>query len=47
MPVVIPRLIVEIFQHVNFRGRMGYVLEPVPHTGRIGFPGQYFFSTCF
>ncbi len=37
MPVVIPRLIVEVFQHVNFRGRMGYVLEPVPHTGRIGF----------
>lgn len=37
MPVVIPRLIVEIFQHTNFRGRMGYVLEPVPHTGRIGF----------
>lgn len=37
MPVVIPRLIVEVFQHTNFRGRMGYVLEPVPHTGRIGF----------
>ena len=37
MPVVIPRLIVEVFQHVNFRGRMGYVLEPVPHTGHIGF----------
>lgn len=37
MPVVIPRLIVEAFQHRNFRGRMGYILEPVPHTGRIGF----------
>lgn len=37
MPVVIPRLIAEVFQHVNFRGRMGYVLEPVPHTGKIGF----------
>ncbi len=37
MPVVIPRLIVEAFQHVNYRGRMGYILEPVPHTGRIGF----------
>ena len=32
MPVVIPRLIVEVFQHTNFRGRMGYVVEPVPFT---------------
>ncbi len=37
MPIVIPRLIVEVFQHANFRGRMGYVLEPVPHTRLIGF----------
>ena len=37
MPVVIPRLIVEIFQHTNFRGRMGYVVEPVPFTAHIGF----------
>ena len=37
MPVVIPRLIVEVFQHVNFRGRMGYVVEPVPFTAHIGF----------
>ena len=37
MPVVVPRLIVEIFQHTNFRGRMGYVVEPVPFTGHIGF----------
>ena len=37
MPVVIPRLIVELFQHTNFRGRMGYVVEPVPFTAHIGF----------
>ncbi len=37
MPVVIPRLIVEVFQHTNYRGRMGYVVEPVPFTGGIGF----------
>ena len=37
MPVVVPRLIVEIFQHTNFRGRMGYVVEPVPFTAHIGF----------
>ena len=37
MPVVIPRLIVEVFQHIDYRGRMGYVIEPVPHTGSIGF----------
>ena len=37
MPVVVPRLIVELFQHTNFRGRMGYVVEPVPFTGSIGF----------
>ena len=37
MPIVIPRLIVEVFQHTNFRGRMGYVVEPVQHTRTIGF----------
>ena len=37
MPVVVPRLIVELFQHTNFRGRMGYVVEPVPFTAHIGF----------
>ena len=37
MPVVIPRLVVEVFQHTNFRGRMGYVVEPVRFTGDIGF----------
>ena len=37
MPIVVPRLVVEIFQHTNFRGRMGYVVEPVPFTGHIGF----------
>ncbi len=37
MPIVVPRLVVEIFQHTNFRGRMGYVVEPVPFTGGIGF----------
>ena len=37
MPIVIPRLVVEVFQHTNFRGRMGYVVEPVPFTRDIGF----------
>ena len=37
MPIVIPRLVVEVFQHTNFRGRMGYVVEPVQHTRHIGF----------
>ena len=37
MPIVVPRLIVEVFQHVNFRGRMGYIVEPVPFTAHIGF----------
>ena len=37
MPIVVPRLIVELFQHTNFRGRMGYVVEPVPFTAHIGF----------
>ncbi len=37
MPIVIPRLVTEVFQHTNFRGRMGYVIEPVQHTRHIGF----------
>jgi regulation of enolase protein 1 (concanavalin A-like superfamily) len=37
MPIVIPRLIVEIFQHTNFRGRSGFVIEPVPQTRELGF----------
>ena len=37
MPVVIPRLIVEVFEHVNFGGRRGYVFEPVSFTADIGF----------
>ena len=37
MPIVIPRLVVEVFQHTNFRGRMGYVVEPVQQTRTIGF----------
>lgn len=37
MPIVRPRLIVEVFQHVNFRGRNGYVTRPVRFTGDIGF----------
>ena len=37
MPIVVPRLIVELYQHTNFRGRMGYVVEPVPFTAHIGF----------
>ena len=37
MLVIIPRLVVEIFQHTRFRGRRGYVIEPVRFTGDIGF----------
>ncbi len=37
MPTVIPRLIVEIFEHPDFGGRRGYVVEPVRFTGDIGF----------
>jgi len=37
MPVIMPRLIVEVYQHVNFRGRKGYVISPVRFTGQIGF----------
>ena len=37
MPIVVPRLVVEVFQHTNYRGRMGYIVEPVPFTGHIGF----------
>lgn len=37
MPIVVPRLVVEVFQHTNYRGRMGYVVEPVPFTASIGF----------
>ena len=37
MPVVIPRLIVEVFEHLNFGGRRGYVFEPVSFTADIGF----------
>ena len=37
MPIIIPRLIAEIFQHSNFRGRSGFVIEPVPQTRELGF----------
>ncbi len=37
MPTVIPRLIAEVFEHTNFRGRRGYVIEPVQFTRDIGF----------
>lgn len=37
MPITTPRLIVELFQHTNFRGRSGFVIEPVPHTRELGF----------
>lgn len=37
MPVTTPRLIAEVFEHVNFQGRRGYVLSPVRFTGQIGF----------
>ena len=37
MPVVIPRLVVEVFQHHDFQGRGGFVIEPVRSTGDIGF----------
>ena len=45
MPIVIPRLIVELFQHTNFRGRMGYVVEPVPFTAHIGFQDNMLFTS--
>ena len=37
MPTIMPRLIAEIFQHTNYRGRQGYICEPVKYTGDIGF----------
>lgn len=37
MPVIMPRLVVEVYQHVNFRGRSRYVINPVKFTGDIGF----------
>ena len=37
MPTIMPRLIAEIFQHTNYRGRVGYICEPVRFTGDIGF----------
>ena len=37
MPAVIPRLIAEVFEHVNFGGRRACVFEPVEFTTLIGF----------
>jgi len=37
MPVVVPRLVVEVFEHPNFQGRRGYITDPVRFTGQIGF----------
>ena len=45
MPIVIPRLVVEVFQHTNFRGRMGYVVEPVHLYARHRISRQYFFCS--
>ena len=37
MPAVIPRLIAEVFEHVDFSGRRACVVEPVEFTTLIGF----------
>ena len=37
MPISKPRLIIEVFEHLNFGGRRGYVNKPVPFTAEIGF----------
>ena len=37
MPISKPRLIIEVFEHLNFGGRRGYVIKPVPFTTEIGF----------
>ena len=31
-----PRLVVEVFEHVNFQGRKVTLIESVPNTGEIG-----------
>ena len=36
MPAIIPRLIVEVFEHPNFGGRRAYVFEPIDFTAKIG-----------
>ncbi len=37
MPVIVPHLIVEVFEHSWFRGRKGTVIKSTPFTGDIGF----------
>ncbi len=37
MPISKPRLIIEVFEHLNFGGRRGYVIKPVSFTKEIGF----------
>ena len=37
MPIAAPRLIAEVFEHPNFGGKRGYVIEPVRFTADIGF----------
>lgn len=46
MPIVIPRLIAEIFQHTDFRGRSGFVIEPVPQTRELGFQDNISSLSC-
>ena len=36
MPVAAPRLIVEVYQHLYYRGRRAIVIDPVRFTGEIG-----------
>ncbi|HEX30170.1 TPA: DUF1349 domain-containing protein [Candidatus Poribacteria bacterium] len=40
----VPRLVVEVFEHVNFQGRRGWVVAPVRFTGDIGFQDNI--SSC-
>ena len=37
MPLLMPRLIAEVYQHTRYRGRRGFIVEPVKFTGDIGF----------
>ena len=31
-----PRLVVEVYEHVNFQGRKVTLIESIPNTGEIG-----------
>ncbi|MBC8234381.1 DUF1349 domain-containing protein [bacterium] len=37
MPVIVPHLIVEVFEDTRFRGRRGTVVKPIAYTKDIGF----------